>query len=62
MLQHLHLMQVFETVDVYQISRLFFLHFCKCLILFVIAVTGFDLWGAVLAMGLVCTLYTALVG
>ncbi|KTG37859.1 hypothetical protein cypCar_00000935 [Cyprinus carpio] len=25
------------------------------------AVTGFDLWGAVLAMGLVCTLYTALV-
>ncbi|XP_077409795.1 solute carrier family 5 member 6a isoform X2 [Vanacampus margaritifer] len=24
------------------------------------AVTGFDLWGAVLAMGLVCTLYTAL--
>jgi len=29
--------------------------------LFVIAVTGFDLWGAVLAMGLVSTLYTALV-
>uniref|UniRef100_A0A3P9H064 Sodium-dependent multivitamin transporter n=1 Tax=Oryzias latipes TaxID=8090 RepID=A0A3P9H064_ORYLA len=26
------------------------------------AVTGFDLWGAVLAMGLVCTLYTALGG
>uniref|UniRef100_A0A8C6S2Y4 Solute carrier family 5 member 6a n=1 Tax=Neogobius melanostomus TaxID=47308 RepID=A0A8C6S2Y4_9GOBI len=26
------------------------------------AVTGFDLWGAVLAMGLVCTMYTALVG
>lgn len=26
-----------------------------------LAVTGFDLWGAVLAMGLVCTLYTALV-
>uniref|UniRef100_A0A3P8S2C4 Sodium-dependent multivitamin transporter n=1 Tax=Amphiprion percula TaxID=161767 RepID=A0A3P8S2C4_AMPPE len=25
-------------------------------------VTGFDLWGAVLAMGLVCTLYTALGG
>lgn len=25
------------------------------------AVTGFDLWGAVLAMGLVCTLYTTLV-
>lgn len=24
-------------------------------------VTGFDLWGAVLAMGLVCTLYTVLV-
>uniref|UniRef100_A0A671N8N7 Sodium-dependent multivitamin transporter-like n=1 Tax=Sinocyclocheilus anshuiensis TaxID=1608454 RepID=A0A671N8N7_9TELE len=30
--------------------------------LFVITVTGFDLWGAVLAMGLVCTLYTALGG
>lgn len=29
--------------------------------MFVIAVTGFDLWGAVLAMGLVSTLYTALV-
>uniref|UniRef100_A0A8D2ZHR1 Sodium-dependent multivitamin transporter n=1 Tax=Scophthalmus maximus TaxID=52904 RepID=A0A8D2ZHR1_SCOMX len=27
-----------------------------------LAVTGFDLWGAVLAMGLVCTLYTALGG
>uniref|UniRef100_A0AAR2IZH1 Sodium-dependent multivitamin transporter n=1 Tax=Pygocentrus nattereri TaxID=42514 RepID=A0AAR2IZH1_PYGNA len=27
-----------------------------------IAVTGFDLWGAVLAMGLVCTLYTTLGG
>uniref|UniRef100_A0A8C2XAC4 Sodium-dependent multivitamin transporter n=1 Tax=Cyclopterus lumpus TaxID=8103 RepID=A0A8C2XAC4_CYCLU len=27
-----------------------------------IGVTGFDLWGAVLAMGLVCTLYTALGG
>uniref|UniRef100_A0A8C1D404 Sodium-dependent multivitamin transporter n=1 Tax=Cyprinus carpio carpio TaxID=630221 RepID=A0A8C1D404_CYPCA len=26
------------------------------------AVTGFDLWGAVLAIGLVCTLYTALGG
>uniref|UniRef100_A0A6Q2XVW3 Solute carrier family 5 member 6a n=1 Tax=Esox lucius TaxID=8010 RepID=A0A6Q2XVW3_ESOLU len=26
------------------------------------AVTGFDLWGAVLAMGLVCTLYTTLGG
>ncbi|XP_072449722.1 solute carrier family 5 member 6a [Chiloscyllium punctatum] len=26
------------------------------------AVTGFDLWGAVLTMGLVCTLYTALGG
>ncbi|XP_072300177.1 solute carrier family 5 member 6a [Eucyclogobius newberryi] len=26
------------------------------------AVTGFDLWGAVLAMGLVCTVYTALGG
>ncbi|KAJ3606198.1 hypothetical protein NHX12_025719 [Muraenolepis orangiensis] len=26
------------------------------------AVTGFDLWGAVFAMGLVCTLYTALGG
>ncbi|KAM9778501.1 solute carrier family 5 member 6a [Syngnathus typhle] len=26
------------------------------------AVTGFDLWGAVLAMGLVCTLYTCLGG
>uniref|UniRef100_A0A672FI58 Sodium-dependent multivitamin transporter n=1 Tax=Salarias fasciatus TaxID=181472 RepID=A0A672FI58_SALFA len=26
------------------------------------AVTGFDLWGAVLAMGLVCTLYTAMGG
>ncbi|XP_061609953.1 solute carrier family 5 member 6a isoform X1 [Phyllopteryx taeniolatus] len=26
------------------------------------AVTGFDLWGAVLAMGLVCTLYTSLGG
>ncbi|XP_028653039.2 solute carrier family 5 member 6a [Erpetoichthys calabaricus] len=26
------------------------------------AVTGFDLWGAVLAVGLVCTLYTALGG
>lgn len=26
-----------------------------------LAVTGFDLWGAVMAMGLVCTLYTALV-
>uniref|UniRef100_A0A8C6S539 Sodium-dependent multivitamin transporter n=1 Tax=Neogobius melanostomus TaxID=47308 RepID=A0A8C6S539_9GOBI len=26
------------------------------------AVTGFDLWGAVLAMGLVCTMYTALGG
>ncbi|XP_076013492.1 sodium-dependent multivitamin transporter-like isoform X2 [Genypterus blacodes] len=26
------------------------------------AVTGFELWGAVLAMGLVCTLYTALGG
>ncbi|XP_055362289.1 solute carrier family 5 member 6a isoform X2 [Betta splendens] len=26
------------------------------------AVTGFDLWGAVLAMGLVCTLYTVLGG
>ncbi|XP_058469651.1 solute carrier family 5 member 6a [Solea solea] len=26
------------------------------------AVTGFDLWGAVLSMGLVCTLYTALGG
>lgn len=26
-----------------------------------LAVTGFDLWGAVLAMGLVCTVYTALV-
>lgn len=29
--------------------------------LLVFTVTGFDLWGAVLAMGLVCTLYTALV-
>lgn len=30
---------------------------CTCLV----AVTGFNLWGAVLAMGLVCTLYTVLV-
>lgn len=27
----------------------------------VVAVTGLDLWGAVMAMGLVCTLYTTLV-
>lgn len=31
------------------------------LVLCLLTVTGFDLWGAVLAMGLVCTLYTALV-
>lgn len=36
--------------------------FIMCLFISVVAVTGFDLWGAVLAMGLVCTLYTALVG
>lgn len=71
MLQHLHLMQVIKTidalqdthVDVYQISSLFhvFPLVNVCLNLFVITVTGFDLWGAVMAMGLVSTLYTALV-
>uniref|UniRef100_A0A3Q3LC19 Sodium-dependent multivitamin transporter n=1 Tax=Mastacembelus armatus TaxID=205130 RepID=A0A3Q3LC19_9TELE len=30
--------------------------------IFQMVLTGFDLWGAVLAMGLVCTLYTALGG
>uniref|UniRef100_A0AAQ5XVI8 Solute carrier family 5 member 6a n=1 Tax=Amphiprion ocellaris TaxID=80972 RepID=A0AAQ5XVI8_AMPOC len=39
--------------------------FQMCLVIFSLCsfvVTGFDLWGAVLAMGLVCTLYTALGG
>lgn len=35
--------------------------FVLIVVFFFSLVTGFDLWGAVLAMGLVCTLYTALV-
>lgn len=46
---------------VYQISSSFNVFSYVSLNLFVITVTGFDLWGAVLAMGLVSTLYTALV-
>lgn len=40
---------------------LFFFLFCGDCGLFFPSVTGFHLWGAVMAMGLVCTLYTALV-
>lgn len=59
MLQHLHLMLVNKSIHKW--THFLIPIFIKFLYISAIAVTGFDLWGAVLAMGLVCTLYTTLV-